>query len=70
MLTVDFQIFDFDPNDNPIVNSRISGSQCPIGTDLKNQIFLLFNLFLLLFIGHIALFDTNNVSHCTVSTTF
>ena len=40
------------------------------GIDLKNQFFLLFNLFLLLLMGLIALFGTINVSHCTISVSF
>ena len=44
--------------------------KCVFGVGLKNQLFLLFNLFLLLFIGLIAFFDTIHRSHCTVSATF
>ena len=37
---------------------------------LKNQLFLLFSLFLLLFMGIIVLFDTIHESYCIISATF
>ena len=37
---------------------------------LKNQLILLFSLFLLLFISSIALFDTIHGSHCTILANF
>ena len=40
------------------------------GIDFKTNFFLLFSLFLLLFIGPIALFGTIHVSHYTISATF
>ena len=46
-------------------------TKCAIGIDLKSQFFfLLFSLFLLLFMGLIALFDTIHRSSCTISVTF
>ena len=41
-----------------------------VGFKLKSQLILLFNLFLLLFISHTALFDTIYGFHCTISTNF
>ena len=40
------------------------------GIGLRNQLFLLFNLFLLLFMGSITLFGTIHRSYCTISVTF
>ena len=40
------------------------------GFKLKNWFILLFNLFLLLFIGPTILFDTIHKSHCTISANF
>ena len=37
---------------------------------LKNQLFLLFSLFLLLFMSSIILFDTIHEFHCTILDTF
>ena len=40
------------------------------GKDYFYQLILLFNLFLLLFMGHTALFSIIHGSHCTISTNF
>ena len=42
----------------------------PFGMDYFCQIILLFSLFLLLFMGPTALFDTIYGSYCTISTKF
>ena len=51
--------------------SKINGSQIdpkhPFGSKLKSQLILLFSLFLQLFMGLIAHFDTIYGSHCTIS---
>ena len=44
--------------------------KCAFDIGLKNQFFLLFNLFLLLFMDSIALFDTIRRFHGTISITF
>ena len=44
--------------------------KCVFGSKLKSQLILLFSLFLLLFMGLIALFDTIYESHCTISVNF
>ena len=41
-----------------------------LGSRLKSQLILLFNLFLLLFMGPTTLFDTIYESHYTISTNF
>ena len=47
-----------------------SQTQCVFGSSLKSQLILLFNLFLLLFIGPTALFSTIHEFHCTISINF
>ena len=53
---------------------KINGSQidpkCAFGSKLKSQLILLFSLFLLLFMDHIALFGTIYGSHCFISANF
>ena len=44
--------------------------KCPFDKNYFYQLILLFSLFLLLFIGLTALFDTINKSHYTISTKF
>ena len=44
--------------------------QCPFGKDYFCQLILLFNLFLLLFIGLTAFFSTIHYSHCTILANF
>ena len=44
--------------------------KCAFGSKLKNQLILLFSLFLLLFIGSTTLFSTIHRSHCTISANF
>ena len=43
---------------------------CVFSFSLKNQFILLFNLFLLLFMGFIVHFDTIYESHCIISVNF
>ena len=45
-------------------------TEVAFGIGLRNQLFLLFNLFLLLFMGPIALFGTIHESYCTILVTF
>ena len=45
-------------------------TEVAFGIGLRNQLFLLFNLFLLLFMVPIALFGTIYRSYCTISVTF
>ena len=45
-------------------------SSCPFGMINFVNLFLLFSLFLLLFIGLVALFDTINGSHYTILAIF
>ena len=47
-----------------------TGTKCAFDSKLKSQFILLFNLFLLLFIGPIVLFGTIYESHCTISANF
>ena len=56
-------------SDLPIVEP-IPPFQCAFSSKLKSQLILLFNLFLLLFIGHTALFGTIHWSHCTIAINF
>ena len=44
--------------------------KCSFGTKLKSHFILLFNLFLLLFMGLTALFYIIHKSHCTISANF
>ena len=44
--------------------------KCAFGMDYFGQLILLFSLFLLLFIGLIALFGTIHGFHCTISANF
>ena len=45
-------------------------NKCSFGKDYFYQLFLIFGLFLLLFIGLIALFDIIHGSHCIISVNF
>ena len=45
-------------------------TKCAFGLGLKIKIISLFSLFLLLFMGPIALFDTIHDPHCIISTKF
>ena len=45
-------------------------TMCVFGSSLKNQLILLFNLFLLLFIGPTALFSTIYEFYCTILVNF
>ena len=44
--------------------------KCAFGSSLKNQLILLFSIFLLLFINPTALFDTIHRLHCIISANF
>ena len=44
--------------------------KCAFGYQLKNQLILLFSLFLLLFMSLTTLFDTIHESHCIISANF
>ena len=44
--------------------------KCAFGMNYFCQFILLFNLFLLLFMGHTTLFDTIHWFKCTISTNF
>ena len=48
----------------------LSVSSCVFGLRWKIKIILLFSLFLLLFMGSIALFGTIHEPHCIISTNF
>ena len=54
------------------MNSKRSSqhSKCVLGSKLENQLILLFSLFLLLFIGPIALFSIIHGFHCTILANF
>ena len=45
-------------------------TKCAFGIELKKSIFLLFNLFLLLFVSFIALLNTIHKFHVTILITF
>ena len=45
-------------------------SKCVFGYQLKSQLILLFSLFLLQFMGSIALFGTIHEFHCTILANF
>ena len=45
-------------------------TKCAFGSKLKSQLILLFNLFLLLFMGSTVLFSTIYESYFTISTNF
>ena len=42
---------------------KVKTNKCEFGSELKNQITLLFNLFLLLFMSYTAIFDTIHESY-------
>ena len=54
----------------PLIIRIQTPSKCPIGKNYFSQPILLFSLFLLLFMGLIALFNTIYESHYTISATF
>ena len=50
--------------------SPYSDSKCAFGLGLKIKMISLFNLFLLLFLSFIVLFDAIYEPYCTISTNF
>ena len=52
------------------INGSQINSKCAFGSKLKNQLILLFSLFLLLFMDHTALFGTIYEFHYIISANF
>ena len=50
--------------------SRFQADPCAFGSNLKNQLILLFSLFLLIFMGSTALFGIIHEFHYTISANF
>ena len=51
-------------------DNHVAHIRCALGSSLKSQLILQFRLFLLLFMGPTALFDTIHESYCTISSNF
>ena len=52
------------------VSTQTKLRKCALDSKLKNQLILLFNLFLILFVGFTILFGTIHEFHCTILANF